>query len=153
MDYSFRQFLKGNLKTYKLKRFFNDSNDPAWVTGDDGREEAPLEESHVVSSERFYGRHIVVLDIDHAAWLIPSSNNHHLYVEIPPVAWEDYEEFLKAAAKIGLIEEGYAAVSIKRKHTAVRLPWVTKKEQTEHGIPATPNPPKWVTDPPENPFF
>ena len=72
--------------------------------------------------------HKVVLDIDHLAWLIPSSTpgHSHLYVDIPPVRWDDYVAFMQAAAKIGLVEQGYVDAAIRRGHSDVRLPWVQK---------------------------
>lgn len=88
----------------------------------------------VISSEVYGepGVHVVALDIDHPARLLPSStpDHYHLHVDVK-CSWEDYEEFLRAAAKIGLIEEGYARVSIERKGTHLRLPWVRKEEPTE----------------------
>ena len=126
-----------------------------WGTGSDApdpgtdRETGNLEEAHVVSSlikgtigepdsvaELFGvtapgGRHHVVLDIDHPAWLVESTTpgHSHLYVEIPDgVEWKHYEDFLNAAMGIGLIEPGYYEVSRKRGHTDVRLPWISKHD-------------------------
>ena len=87
-----------------------------------------LEEGRLVPTHR----HVVAIDIDHEAWLVPSSTagHSHLYVDIPGgIAWEDYRDWLVASAKIGLIEDGYAEVSIKRGHTDLRLPWVSKADQ------------------------
>lgn len=102
------------------------------------REETDLAKANVVSSEIKAGglfgatRHVVALDIDHPAYLVPSSTpgHSHLYVDISGgIPHEDYMEFLSAAAKIGLIEPGYAEVSRKRGHSDLRLPWVTKDDQ------------------------
>ena len=102
------------------------------------REETDLAKANVISSEIKAGgifgsrRHVVALDIDHPAYLVPSSTpgHSHLYVDIANgVPHEDYMEFLEAAAKIGLIEKGYADVSRKRGHSDLRLPWVTKDDQ------------------------
>lgn len=90
-----------------------------------------LRDAHVASSlVRDTKLHKVVIDVDHEAVLVPSSTpgHHHLYVDIPPVRWDDYVSFLQAAAKIGLVEQGYVDASIERGHTDVRLPWVQKND-------------------------
>lgn len=92
-----------------------------------------------VDAEAMYSRHIddardhvITLDIDHEAVLLPSSTSghHHLIVQCW-ADWEDYEMFLRAAARIGLIEEGYAELSIKRRATCLRLPWIRKGSERE----------------------
>jgi hypothetical protein len=136
------------LTAFKVTEWGPDSAMPS--TKD--REAASLDEAHVISSlikdtvanphppnvlsaDELFGHkieggfHQVVLDIDWPAELLESSTpgHYHLYVQIPGgVPWEKYEAFLKAAADIDLIQEGYAAVSMKRGHTDVRLPWVQK---------------------------
>lgn len=71
--------------------------------------------------------HRLLLDLDHPALLLDSSTpgHHHLYVdvEIPDPEWR---ELIKALAKAGVIEEGYAEASLERGHTDLRLPWVRK---------------------------
>lgn len=85
------------------------------------RDEANIVSSHVPGTDR--ARHKILLDLDHPAWLIPSSTegNHHLYVDVT-CDWDDYLEFLQAAAKIGLVEAGYVAASCERGYTSLRLP-------------------------------
>lgn len=141
--------LWARLTKYKVTNWGADSSEMA--SGEDRQAVEQLGEAQVVSSHiigtpkrqddpsplesifstlgDFHRRHQIVLDVDHPAWLVPSSTpgHHHLYVEIPDgVPEPDYFEFLDAAAKIGLIEPGYANVSKQRGHTDVRLPWVTK---------------------------
>lgn len=95
------------------------------------RVEVDYKEAQVASSalkHPYPGRqHVVALDIDHQAWLVPSSNpgHNHLYVALM-CEWNLYVEFLEAAAKIGLVESGYVAASKKRGATYLRLPWVKK---------------------------
>lgn len=86
-----------------------------------------LGEANTVGSVRPNGQHAVLLDLDVPAWLIPSSTegHGHLYADVS-CSWRDYRRFLKAAAKVGLIEDGYASASIRRGHSALRLPWVRK---------------------------
>lgn len=104
--------------------------------GDDGREEAPaLEDAEAASSLRhvttFDGEedryHAVLLDLDVPAWLIPSSTpgHSHLYVDLH-CHQDDYFEFLEAAVKVGLVEEGYVGACESRGATSLRLPWVRK---------------------------
>ena len=110
----------------------------SWGSNSDGdmgpskdRDVAELADAHVVSSLRTWGssHHAVVLDIDHDAWLVPSSTPGHSHLYVDLICHEtEYFDFLRAAAKIGLIEEGYAAASIERGHSDVRLPWVVKGE-------------------------
>lgn len=75
-------------------------------------------------------RHALVLDIDHPAWLVPSTTpgHYHLYVDVPGgIEPEKYSTLLTALADAGVIEWGYAAASIARGWTSVRLPWIQKK--------------------------
>lgn len=140
--WSFTHLLKG-LTKFRVNpgAWGSGSDDPDMPLGAD-RETADITEAHVVSSKMIHpaGCHKPLLDIDHMAWLIPSSkddgNHWHLYVDL--VCDEaDYFDFLRAAAKIGLIERGYAEVSIERGHTDLRLPWVIKGEEktaAEQGV-------------------
>lgn len=86
-------------------------------------------------------RHMLALDLDVPAWLVPSSTygHGHLYVDLTlanhgGVPAEDLFEFLRAAAKIGLLEEGYVNACIERGMTSVRAPWVRKgREEDDAG--------------------
>lgn len=81
-----------------------------------------LEEAEVVTSltgeqtKSFWGgteeKHRPILDID-------------LYID-KELPWREYKRLLEVLADCGIIERGYLAVSVARKHTAVRLPWVKK---------------------------
>jgi hypothetical protein len=103
------------------------------------RTEAELPEANVVSSELKHTwsgrRHIVALDIDYPAYLVPSSSmdHYHLYLDVPGgIAHEDYMELLALLGRLKIIETGYAEVSVKRGHSDLRLPWVTKEGQKIH---------------------
>ena len=63
------------------------------------------------------------------AWLIPSTqpDHHHLYVAVD-WEWKWIEHLLREWVFAGVVEEGYAQVSIKRGFTALRLPWVAKDD-------------------------
>lgn len=85
------------------------------------------------------GKHVVALDIDMPAQLFPSKTpgHYHLYID-KVMEWDDYVELLNALAKAGIIEQGYAAASIAKGCTALRLPkydqaYETIKEQFKAG--------------------
>ena len=71
--------------------------------------------------------HKLILDLDLPAQLIPSTTagHFHLYVD-KEIPWRTYKKLLKVLAQAGLIEQGYANVSLERGYTAARLPWIKK---------------------------
>lgn len=83
-------------------------------------------------------KHIVAIDLDMNAVLVPSSTpgHHHLYID-HEMDWRTYEDLLVALSRAGVIEEGYLDVSLRRKETHLRTPW-TKKT-------AVPQPYEWDT--------
>jgi len=131
--------LLGRLKTYAVewKYVFVPTEDLIYEPGVD-REEADLEKANVVSSElrpRWacdVRRHVIALDIDYPAHLIESSTpgHYHLYLDVPGgIEHDDYMFLLSLLGRFGVVEKGYAEVSIKRGHSDLRLPWVTKADQ------------------------
>jgi hypothetical protein len=112
--------------TYKQKtESWNDGYD-SWDKA--VRVKSPYQESQIISSEIGNGKHAPTLDIDYSAKLVPSSTEGHFHLYLDKeISWKDYKRVLKAMAKAGLIEEGYATISIKRKGTHLRLPWEKKK--------------------------
>lgn len=76
--------------------------------------------SHVVNDP---GMHLVCLDIDMPAELIPSKTpgHFHLYIE-HRMEWDKYVVLLRALADAGIIEKGYAEASINKGCTALRIP-------------------------------
>lgn len=98
----------------------------------------PFAESNVVTSivkgGPKDGLHTLCLDIDWPAALIPSSSSDHshLYIDCDPMPWEKYEKVLEALGDAGVIEPGYAAASIRRQHTSLRMPWVHKSVPGDH---------------------
>jgi hypothetical protein len=73
------------------------------------------------------GDHRPVIDLDFPAKLVPSSTEGHFHLYLDHrITWAKYEALLKALADADVIEPGYAASSIRRGYSAVRLPWVTK---------------------------
>lgn len=78
------------------------------------------------------GYHDVLIDVDRDVVLVPSSTAGHFHLYIPlGCPWDDYLNFLKAAARIGLVEEGYVSASESRGATSLRLPWIKKGEERE----------------------
>lgn len=128
------------LKAYRVewKFSFIPSDNEEYEPGID-RESSFLEgepQANVISSELrstwLKNRHHIAVDIDREAWLVPSSTERHshLYVNMGAgIPWDDYVAWLEASAKIGLLEKGYVQVSVKRGHTDLRLPWVSKADQ------------------------
>lgn len=99
-----------------------------WTTWEGERREAPVHEALVASSEtHIQGVHRPVLDLDVPAQLVPSTTpgHHHLYIDVD-MSWPTYKRLLRALAKAGVIEAGYAKASIHRGASFVRLPWVRK---------------------------
>ena len=91
-----------------------------------------LDDAKIVGS-RIAGtdKHIVAIDLDLDAVLVPSSTpgHHHLYID-REMDWDTYEQLLVALFNAGLIEEGYLDVSLRREETHLRTPW-TKKTAAE----------------------
>lgn len=124
--------LMDRLTPYKVTRWTTGSGDGA----QDGRESASsLGEGNVITS-RYANlpaghepRHAIVLDIDHPSWLIPSTtpNHYHLYIDVPGgVDESSYFALLDLLGRFGIIERGYAKVSMNRGYTSVRFPWIEK---------------------------
>lgn len=110
-----------------LCRDFKMSDDgfaAAWT-----RRAVEADEAQVVTSEMYGspGQHAPVLDIDFNVEVVPSSTpgHFHLYLD-KQMDWPTYRSLLIALAAAGIIEDGYALASIRRRHTAVRVPWLRK---------------------------
>lgn len=135
---------------YKVLRWA--SGGSAGAEQGDDRVVTTLEDAHVVSSlinGPLTSRHHVLLDIDRDAWLLRSSTegHYHLYIDMGEgIPWLKYKNLLRALADCGVIEQGYADVSIARGHTDLRLPWVKKGD-----VPVSlPKPYLWQTDTPKD---
>lgn len=126
---AFRSLLH-RLTTFKVLTWGQDSSAPD-LSHD--REEVELDRADVVSSLRPDGKHTLVIDLDHQAWLVPSTTegHYHLYVDVPDGIEEDkYWPLMLALSQAGVIQTGYYRASKQRGHTDVRLPWVVKVERT-----------------------
>lgn len=96
------------------------------------RVEATIDDAEVVSSHIAHSNlHAPVLDLDVPHVLVPSTTpgHAHLYLDVP-MTWRRYKRLLRALARAGVVEKGYVKASLRRKHTAVRVPWLRKGEDS-----------------------
>lgn len=96
-----------------------------------------LDRADIVSSQfrpptpSYPEHHMLVLDLDVPAALVPSSTTGHSHLFIAAhMTWEQYERVLDALAAAGIVEHGYVGASKARGFTAVRLPWVRKQHRS-----------------------
>lgn len=111
-------------------------NGEEYAFGRDREATSDLEGADVASSLLANGwggqRHLIALDLDVPAYLVPSSTrgHSHLYIDVPTgIEHEAYMALISLLAHLGVIEPGYANVSRQRGHTALRLPWVKKGQE------------------------
>ncbi|WWV91870.1 hypothetical protein GMYAFLOJ_CDS0040 [Microbacterium phage phiMiGM15] len=90
-----------------------------------------LVEANIVTSaiEGLEDRHLILIDLDVPAYLLPSSTegHSHLYIDTK-VTTVGLQKVLDALADVGVVERGYADASRARGYSALRLPWVKKAE-------------------------
>ncbi len=102
--------------------------------------EAPLDpgvgglgEANIVGSlindESSPARHAIVLDLDVPAYLVPSSTpgHSHLYIDVE-IEEQDYWDLIHRLADLGVVEQGWYYSGLNKGYTAVRLPWIKKKQ-------------------------
>lgn len=118
--------LFSRLLAYKILNWNQSSDDPS----DNDREQVELDRADVITSLlRGSDRHVLVIDIDHPAWLVKSTTegHFHLYVDVPyGIPSDIYFNLLDALANANVIEGGYMRASIQRGFTSLRLPWIKK---------------------------
>lgn len=88
---------------------------------------AEPEKANLVGSRWVNDIHLPMFDLDYEARLIPSTTegHYHLYLD-QPVKWRHYKRVLRAMARAGMIERGFAKMSIRRKQAFLRPPGVKK---------------------------
>lgn len=93
-------------------------------------DDVPVQQANLISSDLPNGNHKPMLDIDISAAFIPSSTpgHGHLYLD-QELTWEKYERLLTVLHDCGIIQTGVMNNAIKRKYTALRLPWHSKAEE------------------------
>ncbi len=95
-------------------------------------DDAEIVTSAVITPDGTEVGHAPVLDIDGInVELIPSTTpgHYHLYID-KVMSWPKYEQLLRALYNAGIIEYEFLQLSIKRKGSQIRLPWI-KKEMSE----------------------
>lgn len=107
---------------------------------DDGRPDGRVETSRLCDAEAISSQlrdvdqhpddddlHVVMLDLDVPAMLVPSSQDghHHLYIN-KILTWAECVKLLDVLVELRIVEEGYAKASKERKATFLRLPWIKK---------------------------
>lgn len=73
-------------------------------------------------------RYSLMLDLDVAARLVPSSTegHHHLFIDVD-LSRAEHDQVMRALAAAGVIQPGYAQSALSTKYGAtLRLPWVRK---------------------------
>ena len=86
-------------------------------------------DANLICSDLPDGNHMLVVDIDLPAALVPSSTpgHYHLYIG-ETMTWRQYKRVLRAMYRAGLIQYGFYAAAKRRGYTSVRPPWVRKTE-------------------------
>lgn len=110
-----------------------DVRERASIDGD----EANAVSSWIKDDTTFMQRHVIALDLDIPSYNVPSSTegHSHLYIDVPGgVDHDDYMALIELLGKIGVLEPGYVAVSLKRGFTDLRLPWVAKEPRRERPV-------------------
>lgn len=95
---------------------------------DDNRRPAQgWDDANLVFSGRPDGLHAPAIDLDIAAFMVPSSTlgHSHLYIN-NPVSWWRYRRLLRELFMCGIINEGFYKASIERKGTFLRRPGYLK---------------------------
>ena len=97
------------------------------------RPEAEVDAATVISSrikvDFVDGRaqHTIMIDLDVPHTYVPSSTpgHGHLYVDVL-VPWSDHDELNQLLARLGIVDNGWAAVCAKREAAMLRTPWTAK---------------------------
>lgn len=73
-------------------------------------------------------KHLVAVDLDIPAVLVPSSTLGHSHLIIDKeLTWPQYRKLLEVLGEVGILEEGYVAASLRRNTTHIRAPWFPKE--------------------------
>jgi hypothetical protein len=87
-----------------------------------------IKEANALSSKTKSGHHKVLLDLDVEHYYVPSSTegHGHLYINVD-LSTAQYNVLLFTLQHLGIIQKGFALLSIKRGFAALRFPWVKKE--------------------------
>ncbi len=93
----------------------------------DDRSQCSPDGANLVSSLTKFDTHMVTIDVDHPALLVPSSSPGHFHLFIDtPMNWRSYRKLLKALYKAGVIGRNAYWRSLDRGASFVRPPGVFK---------------------------
>jgi len=100
--------------------------------GTDEIEDVSLPDANIYTSQIRWDskdRHMIALDVDVPVQVFPSRKpgHYHLYIE-KPVSSTSMLRLVGLLAEMGVVEEGYANASIDRGFTALRAPWMPKRQ-------------------------
>lgn len=122
-------------RTHELFKVLRWGGDSSADGRTDRREQVTdLDTADVISSKiAGHSTHTVMLDLDVPALLVPSSTpgHSHLYIDVE-MSWGQYRLLLAHLASCGVIERGYYNVSVRKRATMLRLPWI-KRERVASG--------------------
>jgi hypothetical protein len=87
-----------------------------------------MKDANALSSKTKSGHHKVLLDLDVEHYYVPSSTegHGHLYINVD-LSTAQYNVLLFTLQHLGIIQKGFAFLSIKRGFAALRFPWVKKE--------------------------
>ena len=115
----------------KLKRYKFVGGDPGKGKGDSStgfptpadRVEVDDEAADLVSSELDgpFDEHVLAVDIDLPCHLIETSPGHHHLIIERALPWGAVEDILSTLARHSIVEPGFAAASMKRGKTFLRI--------------------------------
>lgn len=124
-------------RMFVKKENIDDYQDSATMLPEHLKNQEPLQHSSsdatlvvsATSKDTTNCTHYPVIDIDVPINIVPASRigHTHLYIN-HPVSQQGLFEILQVLAKHGIVEEGYLQASSTRGYSAVRLPWIKKKE-------------------------
>lgn len=99
------------------------------LNGEFAKLRAKLLETEVITSRKpsHDEKHLPIFDIDHSvlSWETTTPGHYHLVID-RPMSESHYLYLLDAMVKVGLVQEGYARASRKRKAAWLRMPWTKK---------------------------
>lgn len=87
-----------------------------------------IKNANAISSKTDSGTHKVLLDLDVEHYYVPSSTegHGHLYINVD-LTTPQFNVLLFTLQYLGIIQKGFAFLSIKRGFAALRFPWVKKE--------------------------
>lgn len=96
-------------------------------------EQVPLGVANLLTSEKYNGKHALLLDLDTQHHYVPSTTEDHGHIYInADLDYEDMIQILEILAKHGIVQQGYLEWTKARGASSLRPPWVNKKIYAEN---------------------